>query len=228
VSNGRSHNLVLILAAGVVFLACVFVRAQIGSPNARRSPQPTVVEPVESSPDGPRSSVTSDTEDAHTKDGSIAVALDLAVGPQAWMYLSDADLEVSVRAVASAASADRLVTEIVGEVRVARDALARSRGRIWWLVRPLAWRVDSFSPQRVQVSVWTVSVLSAADVAMPQSDWVTTTFDLAWEGSAWRLVATRDTPGPTPRLGGRDTAWEPEPFDDALAGFQRVGAEVPS
>jgi len=237
VSNRRSSKLVPALGAVAVFLAGMVLRAQIDSPSAEApsstSLDPAVVQPtVTTSPDGSNGSATTSTADVQrseqTEDGSVAAALDLAVTPQAWMYLSDDDLEVRVRAVASAASADRLVAEIVGEVSVARDALAHSPGRIWWLVRPLAWRVDTFRPQRAQVSVWTVSVLSAADVAMPQSDWVTTTFDLAWEGAAWRLVATRDTPGPTPQLGGRDTAWEPEPFDETLAGFQRIGAEVPS
>lgn len=236
-NNRRSSKFVLALGAVAVFFAGMVLRAQIDSPSAE-APSSTSLDPgvgqpaVTSSPDGPSGSATSATAEVQrseqTEDSSVAAALDLAVAPQAWMYLSDEDLEVRVRAVASTASADRLVTEIAGEVGVARDALAHSPGRIWWLVRPLAWRIDAFSPQRAQVSVWTVSVLSAADVAMPQSDWVTTTFDLAWEGAAWRLVATRDTPGPTPQLGGRDIAWEPEPFDDALAGFQRIGTEIPS
>ena len=227
----------LALGAVAVFVAGMFLRAQLDS-SPEKAPAASTFHPAvgqstaTSSPHGSSGGAASATDEVHrseqTEGGSVAASLDLAAAPQAWMYLSDQDLEVRVRAVASAASADRLVTEIVGEVGVARDALVHSPGRIWWLVRPLAWRVNSFSPQRAQVSVWTVSVLSAADVAMPQSDWVTTTFDLAWERAAWRLVATRDTPGPTPQLGGRDTAWEPEPFDDALAGFQRIGAGVPS
>ena len=61
-----------------------------------------------------------------------------------------------------------------------------------------------------------------------QSDWTTTVFDLEWDGARWRLVSALDTPGPTPQLGGRDEAWEPEPFDETLSGFTRVGAEVAS
>lgn len=159
---------------------------------------------------------------------AVAAALDLAAASQDWLYLSDAELEAAVRAVAAPASADRLVAETVAEVALARDALARSSGRVWWVVRPLAWRVDAVTPGRAQVTVWTVSVLSAADVAMPQSDWTTTVFDLQWDGRRWLLVSTVDTPGPSPQLGGRDEAWEPEPFDDAMAGFIRVGSEESS
>lgn len=162
------------------------------------------------------------------EEGAVRAALEFAVAPQLWLYLPDDELEAEIRRVAAPGSVDELVDEVVAEVGLARDALAKSPGRIWWVVRPLAWRVDSFTPERAQISVWTVSVLSAADVAMPQSDWQTTLFDLDWDGEAWRLVATRDTPGPTPQLGGRDQPWEPEPFDDALDGFQRVGTEASS
>lgn len=173
----------------------------------------------------PSAEVTVSGGDAN---GAVSTALELAAAAQDWLYLSDDELEVAVRSVAASASANRLVEETVAEVGLARDALARSPGRVWWVVRPLAWRVDTFTSGRAQVSVWTVSVLSAADVAMPQSDWTTTVFDLDWDGSRWRLVSALDTPGPTPQLGGRDEAWEPEPFDDSLSGFTRVGAEEAS
>lgn len=177
----------------------------------------------------PTSEASRDGEAAadRSRDGAVAAALRLAEGPQSWLYLADEDVVASVRQIAAAGSADRLADEILGEVRAVREALATSPGRVWWLVRPLAWRVDAFSNTRARVSVWTVSVLSAADVAMPQSEWVTTTLDLRWEAGSWRLAATSETPGPSPQLAGRDDPWEPEPFDDALDGFQRVGAEAP-
>lgn len=166
--------------------------------------------------------------DADATSTALDTALALATAPQTWLYLDDTELERQVRAVAAATSADAFVDEVLGEVGAVRDALLSSPGRVWWIVRPLAWRVDSESERRAQVSVWTVSVLSAADVAMPQSEWQTTSFDLILEDGEWRLVDTRETPGPSPQLGGRDSFWEPEPFDDALDGFTRVGEEPPS
>jgi hypothetical protein len=74
--------------------------------------------------------------------------------------------------------------------------------------------------------VWTVSVLSAADVALPQADWLTVSVDLVWEAEDWRVDDVRDAPGPTPMLGVRDQPWQPEPFADTLAGFERLGDEV--
>lgn len=160
--------------------------------------------------------------------GAVDVALQLAAAPQRWLYLTDADLMTAVRGIASPRAADRLVTDVTAEVALVRDALRQSTGRIWWIVRPLAWRVEAFDGRRASVSVWTASILSASDVALPQSDWFTSRFDLEWLDGTWRLAATRDEPGPTPQLGGRDKPWQPEPFDDALAGFTRIGEEKAS
>lgn len=160
-----------------------------------------------------------------TERSAVDTALRLAAAPQQWLYLDDQQLAVAVRHVASPDAADRLVTEVSGEVSLVRDALRHSSGRIWWIVRPLAWRVVGIRDGHASVSVWTVSILSASDVAVPQSDWFTSRFDLEWINGRWLLRATRDERGPTPQLGGRDAAWQPEPFDDALAGFTRVGAE---
>jgi hypothetical protein len=218
---------VLAVVSTVVFLGGVLLVRTSWSPPDNADHQRR---PIES--DGPASTfVPADGRSAGAADsdsdkvGAVAAALDLAAAAQDWLYLSDEDLETAVRAVAAPTSADRLVEQTIAEVGLARDALARSPGRVWWVVSPLASRVDTFTPGRAQVSVWTVSVLSAADVAMPQSDWTTTVFDLEWDGSRWRLVAAFDTPGPTPQLAGRDEPWEPEPFDDSLVGFTRVGAE---
>ena len=220
----------LLVAAVVVVFAAGVLLTRTGT-----SPAETGDEPAASDVEQPANDVTlgagspavpseAANETSGDEDGAVSTALELASVAQDWLYLSDEDLDAAVRSVAAPASADRLVEEVLAEVGLARDALARSPGRVWWVVRPLAWRVDTFTSRRAQVSVWTVSVLSAADVAMPQSDWTTTAFDLEWRGDRWRLVSMNDTPGPTPQVGGRDQVWEPEPFDDALAGFSRVGA----
>ncbi|HMQ25916.1 MAG TPA: hypothetical protein PKA98_08005, partial [Acidimicrobiales bacterium] len=110
-------------------------------------------------------------------------------------------------------------------VSMAREQLAQSSGRIWWLVRPLAWRVDDYRDTNARVSVWTVTILSAAGVAAPQSEFLTVTLDLAWVDGDWRVDAVRDTPGPTPVTGPHDQPWDAEPFDRTLDGFTRMDGE---
>jgi hypothetical protein len=141
---------------------------------------------------------------------------------QRWLYLNDTQLESEVRAVATPEAADRLVREELEQVSVARASLATSPGRVWWVVRPLAWRADTATRDTARVSVWTLTVLSAADVALPQADWLTVTVDLKWSNGRWLVDAIRDQPGPTPATGLRDEPWQPEPFDDALSGFSRI------
>lgn len=228
-SPAATRKVLVVVTAAAVFFAGMFVRGLLDSdaeaPATSSTGDVRLSGEQAADVDG---GASADGEDSDGPDepGAVAAALDLAARPQAWLYLSDEDLDDQVRAVASQASADVLVDEIVAEVSLAREALSHSSGRVWWMVRPLAWRVDRFAGSRAQVSVWTVSVLSAAAVAMPQSDWTTTTLDLEWDGNRWLLVSSRDVPGPTPQLGGGDGAWDPVPFDDALDGFQRVDAEA--
>lgn len=156
--------------------------------------------------------------------GARAAAMSYATASQRWLYMSDAEIEAAIGAIAAPSASVRFADEVVGEIAVARDGLSASPGRVWWIVRPLATRVDAYTEQRARVSVWTVTVLSAADVALPQADWLTVTVDLEWHAGDWRVAAVDDEPGPTPMVGVRDEPWMPEAFDDALDGFERVGS----
>lgn len=153
-------------------------------------------------------------------------AIAYASASQDWLYLTDDQIEEAIRAVTVPERADQLVRETVSELGVARDGLQYSAGRIWWFVRPLATKVESLSSDRALVSVWVVTVLSAADVAVPQSDWATLDITLRRVGDRWLLESIDDSVGPTPLSGVRDEPWQPEPFDDALAGFERIGSET--
>jgi hypothetical protein len=139
--------------------------------------------------------------------------------------MSDADIVAAVRETATPEAAGRLADEAVTEVVAARRELAESAGRVWWLVHPLAWRVETSAGDAATVAVWTMTLLSASDVALPQTEWVTVTLDLSLRDGAWLVNAVREVPGPTPMTGPRDRPWEPEPFDDALAGFTRLDGE---
>jgi hypothetical protein len=160
-----------------------------------------------------------------SREGAIAAAVSYAGASQRWLYLPDDQVAAAVEQIAAPASARRLADSVVADVRAARKRLGASPGAVWWLVRPLAYRVDRESPAAVTVSVWTVAVLSAEQVAVPQSEWVTVTIDLEWS-AGWRVAAVADRPGPTPATGPRDRPWDAVPFASALSGFTRLGEEV--
>lgn len=166
-----------------------------------------------------------DDRSSAVEESAMAAAVEYATASQDWLYLTDEEIEAEVRDIAAPGSADRLVEETVGELGLARDGLMESAGRVWWLVRPLAVKEVSSTGSRAEVSVWVVTVLSASDVAVPQSDWSTLDLVLVRDGGRWLLESIDDEPGPTPISGVRDEPWQPEPFDDALDGFFRMGSE---
>jgi hypothetical protein len=157
--------------------------------------------------------------------GAVAAAVAYATASQRWLYFTDDEIEAAVAQIATPVAAPRLAEDVVADISMARNQLAQSQGRIWWLVRPLAWRVEHFRVTEARVSVWTVAILSAAGVAAPQSEFLTVTLDLSWVDGDWRVDGVRDSPGPTPITGPQDQPWDAEPFDHALVGFTRIDGE---
>lgn len=209
---------VAVLAAGFVAGALMLGGRQAG--DVRPSSGTATSNTTDASP-----GVTVDEGGTSIEKTVEEAAIEYATASQQWLYLTDEDIETEVRRIAAPTSADRLVEETVSELGLARDGLMQSAGRVWWFVRPLAVKTVSVSDTRAEVSVWVVTVLSAADVAVPQADWATLVLRLVRDGDDWLLESIGDEPGPTPISGVRDEPWEPEPFNDALDGFVRMGSE---
>jgi hypothetical protein len=159
------------------------------------------------------------------QDGAVAAAVSYATASQRWLYFNDDEIRAAIAEIATPVAAPRMTDEIVLDVSTARQQLGASPGRIWWLVRPLAWRVEHHDADDARVSVWVITILSAAEVAAPQSEFMTVTLDLAWVDGDWRVDGVRDAPGPTPLSGPQDQPWDAVPFDDALDGFTRLDGE---
>ena len=161
-------------------------------------------------------------------DAAAAAAVSYATVSQNWLYFTDEQIVDAVAEIATPDAAEELAADAVAEVSAARAALSGSPGRVWWLVRPMAWKVESLRANEASVDVWTVTVLSAEEVAAPQSEWVTVTVDLEWVDDGWKLDALRDNPGPTPMPGPNDAPWDAIPFDAVLAGFTRIDGDPAS
>lgn len=162
---------------------------------------------------------------ARNEAGAVAAAMAYASASQRWLYLTDEEIRTEIDEAATPRAADDLADDVVDQVSKARTGLAESSGRIWWLVRPLATKVRSFSRDQARIDVWTVTVLSAAEVAAPQAEWMTVQVDLEWIDRAWRVDGVRESPGPTPVPGPEDDPWDAGDFDKALDGFTRVDGE---
>lgn len=162
---------------------------------------------------------------SRSEEGAVSAAVAYATAAQRWLYFTDDEIRAAIAEIATPVAAERLAADVVAEVGLARGQLGASPGRVWWLVRPMAWRLEHHRTEEARVSVWVVTVLSAVEVAAPQTEWLTVTIDLAWVDGGWRVDGVRDAPGPTPIPGPRDLPWDAEPFDDALAGFTRMDGE---
>jgi hypothetical protein len=220
----------LVMAAALVLIV-VLVAVAMGTTGStgQRSSATTSEPPAVRRPAGP----SGPTEErggmavgfSRDETGAVAAAITFATASQRWLYFTDDEVEAAVRAIANPPAADDLVATVVDEVSSAREQLGESPGRVWWLVRPLAWSVLDRSEDRATVEVWAVTVLSAVEVAAPQAEWRTFTVDLAWSGGDWTLEDIRDTAGPTPMVGPGDRPWDAIPFDEALEGFVRLDGE---
>lgn len=157
------------------------------------------------------------------EEGAVEAAIGYATAPQAWLYLSDDEVRASVEAMVAPGSEGGLVDEVVYEVGILRDALEDAEGTVWFIMAPLATRVDRYSDDRATVRVWVVGVLSAADVAMPHAGWHTATYDLVWRGD-WLVADVTETEGPVPQLEPGQQPWSAGYLDEQLDGFTRVGA----
>lgn len=65
---------------------------------------------------------------------------------------------------------------------------------------PLSARVVHADRASAEVEVWTVCVITVADVAAPRQVWRTVTVELVWEDADWRVDGWSTVSGPTPAL----------------------------
>lgn len=230
----NTRRRVLIIAGVVVaMLAIGAILAAVGRSGATRNEDTAVSPELAARPVVPSSAASgSDREQAgvpggfaRDEAGAVAAAIAYSAAPQRWLYFTDEEIRAAVAEIATPVAAPRLTEEVVTEVSRARDGLAAASGRVWWLVHPLAFEVTSITANEATVDVWTVTVLSAEEVAAPQTEWLTVTIELAWVDGDWRVDAIRDAPGPTPITGPGDQPWDAGPFDATLAGFTRIDGE---
>lgn len=199
-----SAGIVLVVAlAGVAVLLAT--RHQV--PGRTRSDAPSPTTPA---------ATAGETEGVET-------AIAQATASQDWLYQSDDEVRDAIQAASTSDSGNRLAREALTELDAARTALTGASGPVWWLVRPLAWRTIDRSAASMSVSVWTVSILSARDLAAPQITFRTTTVDLVARDGRWLVANIASADGPTPNLAPGALPDDSTTFDQALDGYTRIG-----
>jgi hypothetical protein len=217
-------------AAALVFLAGMAARGAVGDrgeSQPQADPAPTDHAAAPAGRTGEADGTPAGFE--RSRDGARAAAIAYtATLSQRLLYLEPDAAEAAVRAVAAEASADTLTNDVLAGLRTVREPLATGAGATWWVVEPLAAKVEAYTADRARVSVWVVRVLSRQRVVVPQSSWVTETVELVWEGGDWRLWSDESTPGPTPVLDGSDVPASAAELDTELTGFELIDNVVGS
>ena len=210
-------------AAALVFLAGMAARGALGD----RSES-------ESQADAAPASATETNDStpagfARSRDGAREAAIAYtATLSQRLLYLEPAEAEAAVRAIGANASVDTITRDVLAALETVREPLAAGTGATWWVVEPLAAKVEAHTTDRARVSVWMVRVLSRPGVVVPQSSWVTETVELVWERGDWRLWSDETSPGPTPVLEGSDVPASAAELDTELTGFELLDPAVGS
>jgi len=156
---------------------------------------------------------------ARSQQGATAAAAAYVLTGQVLLGLPTTTLDEAVRAISSTASASVQVSTIAQQLDQLRAVLAPGTGPTRYLQAVLATRLDTFTPDRASVSVWSVGVLSRLGVAAPQAGWSTSVFDLVWERDDWKVATETITAGPAPALNDGTTPATSEDLAAALDGF---------
>lgn len=223
-NQARHRSLALAGAAALVFLAGMAARGAIDDRPPAAPPLPLVEEAARPLGPGPTREVNGAPAGfAHTRDGARSAAIAFTVTlSQRLLYLEPAQAEAAVTAAAAEASADTLAADAATALAAARDPLGRGEGTTWWVVAPLATKIEAYDLDRARVSVWLVRVLSRSGVVVPQSSWMTETVELVWERGDWHLWADDSATGPTPVLDGSDLPASAGELASELSGYELV------
>jgi len=160
----------------------------------------------------------------HTQEGAVAAAAAFVCTGQALIDMDPLAAEEAIREMAAASTADIQVRAQLDQLDRARQALAKGTGPIVFRQSAVAWRVDSYTTELAQVSIWSVSVLSRDGIAPPQASWSTSTFELVWEREGWRISNETITPGPAPLLDNSSAPATSEQLARQLDGFTDFGS----
>jgi hypothetical protein len=197
-----------------------------GSPRAASRPSSTV--PSAGGPgDVERPVDPSAARGDRSEAGARQVAVDyLATVRQRVVYLDATAGREVLAAWAAPGVASELIDHDVSEAAAIRSRLAADGGVVWWVVSPLAVRVDAYAPERARVAVWLATVVaSGADAAVsteataPMVRFQVDTVELVWAGGRWTVWSTTSVEGPAPMLAPSLIVATNDLFLSSLDGF---------
>jgi hypothetical protein len=162
-----------------------------------------------------------------SEEGVRQVAVDyLVTVRQRLVYLTeDVGTEVLTGWAAPGVSLDTISRDVT-EAAALRGRLSADGGQVWWVVAPLAIRIEAYSPDRARVAVWQTSIIASSadpvvstEATQPMVRFQTDVVELVWTEDGWSVWSTTSTDGPTPMLAPSLPIASPDVFVASLDGF---------
>lgn len=154
-----------------------------------------------------------------TTSGAVEAVVRFVCSGQRLLDTPPAQLAEAIRSLWSSRAADNAVTATVEKLAELRDRLDSGRGATRYRQSVLAFRVESASAARVEVSAWWVGVLSREGAVLPQAQWTTSRVTVIREDGGWRVDAESSEPGPVPDSTSDSEPISHEEFERRLMGF---------
>ncbi|MEU3610137.1 hypothetical protein AB0E83_32565 [Streptomyces sp. NPDC035033] len=205
----------LLTAVGVVVLLVAAIAfANRGGDPADPSPSSGTPGRAATAPTGTRpvtgTNGTVPTGYAHDEQGAQSAAANYAVALGSVDMFQKGPREALVRAVYAPDVADARVADLgkaygdktfLSRIGLREDGTAPEGLTFVARVTPVGAKVESYSPDRATVSVWTSSLFGLAGEASqnPVSEaWYTDVFELRWVDGDWKITDSRQKDGPVP------------------------------
>ena len=153
--------------------------------------------------------------------GAVAAASAYVLTGARLVDMSPSEVAAAVRQMSTSATASEQERATIDDLDHIEQELASGSGPIHYDQAALDTHLDSFSPDRAQVRVWSVGVVSRDGAIDPQAEWHLSTVDLEWQSNDWKISGETISTGPTP---APDTDGEPSTaadIDRQLAGFDQ-------
>lgn len=170
----------------------------------------------------------SNTRRTATAEGARRSAIDyLSTVRQRLVYLTDDAARELLGAWIAPGAAVTLVDAELTEATTIRTTLAADGGEVWWLVTPLATRIDAIDGDRARVSVWLTTIAASgvdptvSDTAIqPMVRFQIDTVELIWtETAGWSVWSITSVDGPTPMTAPSSQLATIDTFIGGLDGF---------
>lgn len=157
--------------------------------------------------------------EAGAASAGVAFAAD---AEQQMLYLDDDGIEHAQRQISASAATDRLLEERTDHIAEWRRVVETGTGQLWWIVTPLASKVDQFTADEATVEVWVAYVVSRQGATTPRVWFGLVSLDLVWERDDWRVAAQSMADGPSPQLSPTAAPASADELATRLDGFHLV------